>query len=75
MTAFSRRPSRSFNASPSNMDDIDYKNTELLKKFMTESGKIVPSRVTGTKAMHQRAVAHAIKLARYLALIPYTDKH
>ncbi len=42
---------------------------------MTESGKIVPSRVTGTKAMHQRAVAHAIKLARYLALIPYTDKH
>jgi small subunit ribosomal protein S18 len=74
MTGFSRR-SRSFSASPSKIDNIDYKNTELLKKFITESGKIVPSRITGTKAMNQRAVANAIKLARYLALIPYTDKH
>ena len=74
MTGFSRR-SRSFHTSPSNIDEIDYKDTEFLKKFITESGKIVPSRITGTKAMHQRAVANAVKLARFLALIPYTDKH
>lgn len=55
--------------------EIDYKDIALLKKFITESGKIVPSRITGTKARYQRMLARSIKLARYLALLPYCDKH
>jgi small subunit ribosomal protein S18 len=57
------------------IDQVDYKDVNLLKKFITESGKIVPSRITGTKARFQRQLAAAIKLARYLALLPYCDKH
>jgi small subunit ribosomal protein S18 len=57
------------------IDQVDYKDVNLLKKFVTESGKIVPSRITGTKARFQRQLAAAIKLARYLALLPYCDKH
>lgn len=53
--------------------EIDYKDIALLKNYITESGKIVPSRVTGTTAKYQRQLARAIKRARYLALIPYTD--
>ncbi|QJC28291.1 MULTISPECIES: 30S ribosomal protein S18 [unclassified Enterobacteriaceae] len=55
--------------------EIDYKDINLLKNFITESGKIVPSRITGTKARYQRQLTRAIKLARYLSLIPYTDHH
>ena len=55
--------------------EVDYKDIYLLKKFVTESGKIVPSRITGTKAPFQRQLATCIKLARYLALLPYCDKH
>jgi small subunit ribosomal protein S18 len=55
--------------------EVDYKDVYLLKKFITESGKIVPSRITGTKAKYQRQLAKAIKLARLLALLPYCDKH
>ena len=55
--------------------DIDYKDLELLKGFVTETGKIVPSRITGTKARYQRQLATAIKRARYLSLLPYTDHH
>ncbi|MHB1946617.1 MAG: 30S ribosomal protein S18 [Gammaproteobacteria bacterium] len=55
--------------------EIDYKDVHLLKKFITESGKIVPSRITGTKARFQRQLANAIKLARALALLPFCDKH
>lgn len=57
------------------IDEVDYKDVYLLKKFITESGKIVPSRITGTKARYQRQLAKAIKLARFLALLPYCDKH
>jgi len=57
------------------LDTVDYKDVYLLKKFITESGKIVPSRITGTKARYQRQLATAIKLARFLALLPYCDKH
>ncbi len=57
------------------LDDVDYKDIYLLKKFITENGKIVPSRITGTKARFQRLLAAAIKRARFLALLPYTDKH
>jgi small subunit ribosomal protein S18 len=54
---------------------IDYKDLETLKAYVSETGKIVPSRITGTKAKYQRQLATAVKRARYLALIPYTDSH
>jgi small subunit ribosomal protein S18 len=54
---------------------IDYKDLSTLKNYITESGKIVPSRITGTSAKYQRQLATAIKRARYLALIPYCDGH
>ncbi|MDX1320787.1 MAG: 30S ribosomal protein S18, partial [Oceanospirillum sp.] len=52
------------------VDQIDYKDIETLKSYITETGKIVPSRITGTKARYQRQLATAIKRARYLALLP-----
>ncbi|WP_428604831.1 30S ribosomal protein S18 [Sedimenticola sp.] len=55
--------------------EIDYKDLNLLKAYISETGKIVPSRITGTKAKYQRQLATAIKRARYLALLPYTDSH
>ena len=55
--------------------EVDYKDVELLKAYITETGKIVPSRITGTKAKYQRQLAKAVKRARYLALLPYTDAH
>ncbi|MDH5547115.1 MAG: 30S ribosomal protein S18 [Gammaproteobacteria bacterium] len=54
---------------------IDYKDLDLLKNYITENGKIVPSRITGTSARYQRQLAAAIKRARYVALLPYTDSH
>lgn len=57
------------------VEDIDYKDLLTLKGYITETGKIVPSRITGTKARYQRILAQAIKRARYLALLPYCDKH
>ena len=54
---------------------IDYKDIALLKNYITESGKIVPSRITGTSAKYQRQLSSAIKRARFLALLPYTDSH
>ena len=57
------------------IQEIDYKDLNLLKANITESGKIVPSRITGTKARYQRQLATAVKRARYLALLPYTDSH
>ena len=54
---------------------IDYKDLTTLKAFVSESGKIIPSRNTGTAARFQRQLASAIKNARYLALLPYTDSH
>jgi len=52
--------------------EIDYKDVEKLKKFVSEKGKILPRRVTGTCALHQRKVTEAIKKARTIALLPYT---
>ena len=57
------------------IEEIDYKDLEILKEYVTETGKIVPSRVTGTKAKYQRQLATAIKRARFLSLLPYTDQH
>ncbi len=55
--------------------EIDYKDLNTLRQYLTETGKIVPSRVTGTKARYQRQLQTAIKRSRFLALIPYTDNH
>ncbi len=55
--------------------EIDYKDLALLKQYVSDSGKIVPSRITGTSAKYQRQLATAIKRARFLALLPYTDSH
>jgi len=55
--------------------EIDYKDLNTLKNYVTESGKIVPSRITGTHAKYQRQLSTAIKRARYLALLPYSDAH
>ncbi len=54
---------------------IDYKDIEMLKAYISETGKIVPSRITGTSAKYQRQLATAVKRARHLALVPYTDQH
>ncbi|MBU0593910.1 MAG: 30S ribosomal protein S18 [Sulfuricella sp.] len=55
--------------------EIDYKDVDLLKDFVSENGKIIPARITGTKARYQRQLGTAIKRARFLALMPYTDQH
>jgi small subunit ribosomal protein S18 len=55
--------------------EVDYKDVEILKDFITENAKIMPARITGTKAGYQRQLSTAIKRARFLALLPYTDLH
>ncbi len=55
--------------------EIDYKDLELLRGYVSESGRVVPSRITGTSARYQRQLTHAIKVARFLALLPYCDNH
>nr|WP_267865444.1 30S ribosomal protein S18 [Ferrovum sp. PN-J185] len=54
---------------------VDYKDVDLLKDFINENGKIIPARITGTKARYQRQLGVAVKRARFLALLPYTDLH
>ncbi|CKJ64189.1 30S ribosomal protein S18 [Neisseria meningitidis] len=57
------------------IQEVDYKQVDLLKDFISENGKIIPARITGTKAFYQRQLAVAVKRARFLALLPYTDQH
>ena len=57
------------------VDEIDYKDIKLLKEYITETGKIMPARITGTSAKYQRQLTRAVKRARHLALLPYTDSH
>ena len=70
---FRRRKSCPF-AGP-NAPTIDYKDVKTLSRFVSERGKIVPSRITGTKAKYQRQLATAVKRARYLSLLSYSDSH
>ncbi len=61
-----------------NADDvngIDYKDLDLLSEYVTETGKIVPSRITGVSAKYQRQLSTAIKHARFIALLPFCDAH
>lgn len=55
--------------------EVDYKDLNLLKNYIGETGKLVPARITGTKAKYQRQLTTAVKRARFLALLPYTDQH
>ena len=74
MARFSRR--RKFcKFTAEGVESVDYKDLESLKEYISENGKIVPSRITGTRARYQRQLSTAIKQARFLALIPYTDNH
>jgi small subunit ribosomal protein S18 len=70
---FKRRKFCRFTAD--NVKEIDYKDLDTLREFISETGKIVPSRITGTKANYQRQLSTAIKRARFLALLPYCDSH
>ena len=74
MAAYFRRKKMCY-FTANKIKEIDYKDIGLLRKFIMENGKIVPSRITGTKAHFQRKLAKAIKLARYIALLPYCDRH
>jgi small subunit ribosomal protein S18 len=55
--------------------EVDYKDLNILKEFVSENGKLIPARITGTKARFQRQLSTAVKRARFLALMPYTDLH
>lgn len=57
------------------INEIDYKDLRTLRDYIMESGRIVPSRITGVQAKYQRQLAKSIKVARYLALLPYCDNH
>ena len=70
---FKRR--KFFRFTAEKIQEVDYKQVDLLKDFITENGKIIPARITGTKAHYQRQLAVAVKRARFLALLPYTDQH
>lgn len=54
---------------------VDYKDLLKIQYSIIENGKIIPNRITGTKSKYQRQLARAIKIARYLSLLPYTDRH
>lgn len=73
MSYFRRKKMCRFSAEDST--EIDYKDVALLKNYLSETGKIVPSRITGTKMRYQRLIAQAIKRARFLGLLPYCDNH
>jgi small subunit ribosomal protein S18 len=57
------------------VEEIDYKDVDTLRDFIAENGKITPARLTGTRAIYQRQLTTAIKRARFLALVPYSDQH
>ena len=61
--------------SDADIENINYQNIDLLKEFVMEAGRILPSRITGTKARYQRLISNAVKRARFLALLPYCDRH
>jgi small subunit ribosomal protein S18 len=57
------------------VEEIDYKDIDTLRDFISENGKIIPARLTGTRAIYQRQLNTAIKRARFLAMVPYSDQH
>jgi len=75
MANFSNRRRRYCRFSAEGATEIDHKDINMLKGYLSEADKIVPNRITGTKAKFQRMLAVAIKRARFLALLPYCDRH
>lgn len=75
MSGFRARRKKFCRFTEAGAQSIDYKDLNTLRGYITESGKIVPSRITGTSAKFQRQLAVAIKRARFLALIPFCDQH
>jgi small subunit ribosomal protein S18 len=75
MQKFSSRRKKVCRFTVDGVDAIDYKNLDMLRNYIMESGRIVPRRITGTSARYQRQLSRAIKVARYLALLPYCDNH
>ena len=75
MSRFVRNKRRSCKFSSDYAQPIDYKDVNLLKQYISENGKLQPARVTGTVSYYQREITNAVKRARFLALMPYTDKH
>ena len=59
----------------SSKNNFNYQNVDLLKRYITETGKIIPARVSNITAAEQRKLTKAVKIARFLALLPYTDSH
>ena len=57
------------------VEEVDYKDVDVLRDFISENGKIIPARLTGTRAIYQRQVTTAIKRARFLAMLPYSDQN
>ncbi len=74
MSRFSRRR-KSCQFTSDKTSEIDFKDVAMLKNYITETGKIIPSRITGTRAFYQRKLVNAIKKARFLSLLPYCDQH
>ena len=72
-TYFRRKKTCKF--SSDNSPVIDYKDLQTLKQYITENGKLIPARITGTGSRYQRKLTTAVKQARFLALLPYTDRH
>ncbi|HLA91729.1 MAG TPA: 30S ribosomal protein S18 [Gemmatimonadaceae bacterium] len=70
-----RRPKKTCPITEAGIRFVDYKDERFLARFITDNGKILPSRLSGVDARHQRQLAKAIKKARYLALLPYTRAH
>ena len=70
---FKRRKFCRFTAE--DIKQVDYKDIDILKDFISENGKIIPARITGTRSFYQRQLGTAIERARFLALLPYTDQH
>jgi small subunit ribosomal protein S18 len=74
MSTYFRRKKMTRSATES-QTEIDYKDINFLKNYISETGKIIPSRITGMRAREQRSLSRAIKLARFLGLLPYCDGH
>ena len=72
-----RRPAQSalFKRTAEKIEWIDHKDVDLLKDFISDTGKLIPARLTGTSAKYQRQLSTAVKRARFLALLPFTDNH
>ena len=72
--AIRRKRKKSCFFTENKIEHIDYKDEKLLQRFLTERGKILPSRLSGISARHQRQLSVAIKRARFLALLPYVKR-